>query len=61
MRAIVPVHMRCGSKQKKRHRHNRKCYEQYVRDSEFEPDLIQDSMFINDTLHPTERKEMQLK
>ena len=58
----VPPHQRCGSKERARHAYNLKKYrEQYVRDSGYEPDLIQDSVFITDTLHPVERKEMQQK
>ena len=51
----VPPHMRCGSKERARHRHNREIIEQYIRDSEFEPDLL------TDTEYPKQELELEYK
>ena len=58
----IPLIQRCGAKNRHRHKYNLRIYrEQYIPESEFEPDLIRDTEFIKDTLHPIERKEMQQK
>lgn len=64
MRKRVPPHMRCGSREYARHKHNREIMrkhleETYVPDSEFEPELIRDTEFIKDSLHPSERRSLK--